>query len=265
MLKRSKNYTELSGEQMSWITILLVGLVICAASVMEAITGFGSGIISMPFLAVLIGLKTAVPMTMVISVIFTTYMLITNYKNVAWRVYFIIIGFVIIGLPIGIFVFSYFNEKSLKLILGIFILTFALRALYRTKYPGKANHSSAYGVFQRIMLIMGGIAQGAFATGGPFIVIYSADKIKEKSMFRATMSCVWLTLNTILIIKNFYLGGIMTKQVFTSVIAAIPFFIIGTVIGLKLHKKVSIKAFTLMINIVLLAAGISTIMWVVLH
>ena len=67
------SYTGLSGERMSLTTILLVGLVICAASVMESLTGFGSGIISMPFLASLIGLKTAVPMTMVISVIFTTY------------------------------------------------------------------------------------------------------------------------------------------------------------------------------------------------
>ena len=249
---------------MSWITIILVGLVICAASIMESITGFGSGIISMPFLAVLIGLKTAVPMTMVISIIFTSYMLIRNYKIIAWPVYLTIIAFVILGLPIGVFVFSYFDEKSLKLILGVFILVFALRALIKTKYPGKTNHSKAYGIFQRIMLILGGIAQGAFATGGPFIVIYSADKLKDKSVFRATMSCVWLTLNSILIVKNFYLGGIMTKQVYFSVASAIPFFIVGTVIGLKLHKKVSIKVFTLIINIVLLGAGISTIMWVIL-
>jgi len=250
---------------MSWITILLVGLVICAASVMESITGFGSGIISMPFLASLIGLKTAVPMTMVISVIFTTYMLITNYKKVAWKVYFVIIGFVILGLPIGIFIFSYFDEKSLKLILGIFILVFSIRALIRTKYPSKSTDTKVYGVFQRVMLFMGGIAQGAFATGGPFIVIYSADKLKEKSVFRATMCSVWLTLNSILLTKNFFIGGIMTKQVFTYVAAAVPFFITGTVIGLKLHKRVSIKAFTLMINIVLLAAGISTIISAIIN
>jgi len=250
---------------MDLLTVLLVGLVIFGASIMESITGFGSGIISMPFLAVLIGLKTAVPMTMVISVIFTTYMLVTNYKKIAWKVYLTIIAYVILGLPIGIFVFSYFNENTLKLILGIFILVFALRALIRTKYPGRAAGSKAYGVFQRIMLVMGGIAQGAFATGGPFIVIYSADKIKEKSCFRATMSCVWLTLNSILLTKNFILGGIMTGQVFAGVAAAIPFFIIGTVIGLKLHNKVSIKAFTLMINIVLLAAGVSTILWVLIN
>lgn len=249
---------------MDLLTILLVGLVIFGASIMESITGFGSGIISMPFLAVLIGLKTAVPMTMVISVMFTIYMLITNYNKVVLNVYFVIIGFVILGLPFGIFIFSYFKEETLKLILGIFILIFAMRALIKEKYPAKVNNSKAFAVFQRIMLFMGGIAQGAFATGGPFIVIYSADKIKEKSSFRATMSCVWLTLNSILIVKNFIIGGIMTKLVFTGVAAAFPFFIAGTIIGMKLHKIVSIKIFTLMINIVLLVAGLSTVIWVMI-
>ncbi|MEI6579408.1 MAG: sulfite exporter TauE/SafE family protein [Eubacteriales bacterium] len=250
---------------MDLITILLVGLVIFGASIMESVTGFGSGIIALPFLASLLGLKTAVPLIMVISIIFTTYMIITNHKKVAWKVYFTIIFFVSLGLPFGIFVFSAFNEDTLKLLLGIFVILSASRAMFMMRYLRQEKISKSYGVFQRIMLFFGGIVQGAFATGGPLIVIYSADKLKDKSIFRATMSTVWLTLNCILVTKNFIVGGIMTNKVFTLVMAAFPFFIAGTIIGLNLHKKVSIKAFSLMINIVLLLAGLSTIMWVVLN
>lgn len=246
---------------MDVLPILLTGLVMFFASIMEALTGFGSGVIALPFLVAIIGIKTAVPMIMVISVIFTTYMLAVNYKKVVWKEYFSIIGFVILGLPIGAYVFSSFNEKTLKLFLGVFILVFSLRALKRLKYPREVTHKKTYAAFQRVMLFMGGIVQGAFATGGPLITIYTSDKIKEKSAFRATMCVIWLTLNTMLLTKNFIIGGIMTNRVFTSVAFALPFFIAGAIIGLKLHNIVSSGIFTLIINIVLLFAGITTVLW----
>jgi uncharacterized protein len=251
--------------EMNLATVIMVGLVIFSASVMESITGFGSGIIALPFLGVLIGIKTAVPMITVISIMFTIYMLITNYKKIAWKEYFTIIGFAIIGMPFGMFAFSAFNEATLKLILGIFVILCAFRALLRIKYPKQIKNSRLNNVFQRLVLFSGGIIQGAFSTGGPLIVVYSADKLKDKSVFRATMSNVWLTLNTVLIIKNVIIGNIMTKQVFTYVAAAFPFFIAGTIIGLYLHSKVSIKVFSLLINIVLLAAGVSTLLWAIFH
>ncbi len=250
---------------MDLTTILLTGLVIFSANIIEALTGFGSGIIALPFLAMLIGIKTAVPVIMTISILFTTFMVITNYRKVDLKAYLTIIFFVALGLPIGAFVFSSFNEETLKLILGIFIILSAARSLFLMTHPKKETHSKAYGVFQRIMLFGGGIVQGAFATGGPLIVIYSADKLKDKSVFRATMCTVWLTLNMILVTKNFIVGGIMTGDVFKLVAATIPFFGAGIFIGLKLHKKVSIKAFTALINIVLIAAGISTVLWAILN
>lgn len=246
---------------MDVVVVLLTGLVIFSASIMEALTGFGSGIIALPFLAALIGIKTAVPMIMVISVLFTSFMLATNFYKVAWKEYFVIIGFVILGLPIGMVIFSAFDENKLKLLFGLLVVMFSLRALVRMKFPRHTTNSKFYGIFQRMMLFLGGIVQGAFATGGPLIVIYSADKMKEKSTFRATMCVVWLTLNMILITKNFIIGGIMTGQVFTLVACAFPFFVAGSIIGLKLHKKVSIRTFTLVINIVLLIAGMTTTVW----
>ena len=249
---------------MEIIPLTLVGLVIFGASIIESMTGFGSGIIALPFLAGIIGIKTAVPVIMVISVVFTSYMLLTSYKIIRWRVYLTIIFYVALGLPFGIYIFSSFNENLLKTILGSFIIVSALRSIYLMKYPPEDKHSKAYAIFQRLMLIGGGVVQGAFATGGPLIVIYSADKLKEKSEFRATMSNVWLTLNTVLIIKNFIIGGIMTKNVFIIVAAAFPFFIAGTAIGFKLHNKVSKKTFNLAINSVLLIAGVSTIIWAII-
>ncbi len=246
---------------MEIIPLILVGLVIFGASIIESMTGFGSGILALPFLAVIIGIKTAVPVIMAISVVFTSYMLLTNYQIIRWRVYLTIIFYVAFGLPFGIYIFSSFDENLLKTVLGTFVIISAVRSIYLMKYPAQDKHSKAYSIFQRLTLIGGGVIQGAFATGGPLIIIYSADKLKDKSEFRATMSSVWLTLNIVLIAKNFIVGGIMTKNVFIIFAAAFPFFIAGTAIGFKLHKKISTSAFNLAVNSVLLFAGISTILW----
>ena len=238
-------------------TVVLVGLVIFGANILEAMTGFGSAVAALPFLTMLIGLKTAVPLLSAVSVVITSYMLATNFKSVNWREYRVVALFVSLGLPVGIFAFSRLDEKNLKLILGLFVVTAAVRALVKnlvSENPDKRSGKSDW--YYRAILFGGGVFQGAFASGGPLVVVYTSDKIKNKTQFRATMCAVWLTLNSVLTVKN-YLTGLMTERLFVCFAAAIPFLAAGSALGIILHKKVSNKAFSIMINVVLMAAGLS--------
>lgn len=243
---------------MELLYIFLAAFVIGAAYILEAVTSFGSGIIALPFLAALIGIKTAVPVLACVSCLFTGYVVAVNRRNIRKKEYFTIIGCAIPGIPVGIVAFSTMNESVLKLSLGIFVLVAALRSLLMHKgiiiKDGRLPNPIYY-----LFLFFGGIVQGAFVTGGPLIVLYSAHKIKDKAEFRATMCAVWLTLNSLLLIGNLIAGDVLTAKVFKVVGISVPFVIAGAFIGWRLHKKVSADKFYSLIYVVLFASGVSMI------
>ena len=161
-------------------------------------------------------------------------------------------------MPVGMLAFSYLPERALKIALGIFIILAAIRG-FIVFFSKKKDKKPINGVVLKILLFIGGVVHGAFASGGPLLVIYAGEKVKEKGSFRATMCSVWATLNTVLLIKYiaeyFLKGDFQVKQVASVYLVAIPFLIAGAAIGMFLHKKVSSKVFSIIVYCILLAAG----------
>jgi uncharacterized membrane protein YfcA len=101
---------------------------------------------------------------------------------------------------------------------------------------------------------MGGIIHGAFASGGPLIVIYSTQAMPNKSNFRATLSILWLTLNTIIIGQNIAKGAI-TPDIIRLVLWSLPFLLVGVILGNIAHKKIKDNQFTKLVYVVLLLSA----------
>ena len=89
-------------------------------------------------------------------------------------------------------------------------------------------------------------------------MVYAKGKIKGKGEFRATMATIFAFINIFMQVKNFIIGGVFTVELGKLFIATIPLYFIGILAGSKLHGKVAIRMFNVLINSVLLVAGIST-------
>lgn len=245
---------------MSIIEILLFGLVIIVAHFLEAITGFGCTVLALPFSIAIMDVKIVVPVLTVIGWLLALYIVIIDYKSIVFKEYLKILGFVIIGLPIGMKLFDILPETPLKIFLGIFMLIVSIRGLITSFIPEKVNIGPVHerGIRKWIMnfcLFCGGIIHGAFSSGGPFIVIYATKALSNKSNFRVTLSALWLTLNSIVIIKNF-ITGIMTEKVINLSLWMIPFLIIGMILGNIAHKRISGSSFTKFVYGALLISGL---------
>jgi uncharacterized membrane protein YfcA len=104
------------------------------------------------------------------------------------------------------------------------------------------------------ILFLGGIIHGAFSAGGPFVVIYATQALKNKSSFRATLSTLWVTLNSIIIIK-IALSGAFTPVVMKFLGWSVPFLLAGMLLGNWAHKRIKDRVFTKVVFLVLLVAG----------
>jgi len=238
------------------VKYVLIGIIVLLANILESITGFGATVAELPFVSALVGIKTAVVALCMVSLTLAIFVVIRFHKQIDRKAYLNIVGFAILGMPIGMLAFSFLPERALKIGLGIFIILAAVRGFY-VLLSKKQDRKPINNAVLRVLLFIGGIVHGAFASGGPFLVIYAGEKIKEKGSFRATMCSVWATLNSVLLIKYIITGDFIVKNVMPVYLLAIPFLAVGVAIGMFLHKKVSQRVFSIIVYCILLAAGVT--------
>ena len=225
---------------------LVIGLIVLLANVLESITGFGATVAELPLVSSIVGIKTAVVALCMVSLTLSSFVVIKYHKKVDEKAYLNIIICALIGMPIGMLAFSHLPERTLKIGLGIFIIFAAVHG-FIVFFSKRKNRKPPHNAVLRLMLLLGGIVHGAFASGGPFLVIYASQKIDDKGSFRATMCAVWVTLNSMLLIKYIFTGTFVFNQVMPVYLAALPFLAAGAAIGFFLHKKVSQRVFSFIV------------------
>lgn len=253
------------------IQYILICIIIFFSIVIEAMTGFGSTVIAVPFLSMIISLKSSVAIMRVFSMLLGLVVVSMNFKHINFKVLARVIVLVSLGMPLGIFAINNFPEQPLKLGFGLFVTGYALISIFKIFKKSKKSAAELAQmeldlaakkqnpIFIPFILFIGGIFQGAFATGGPFIVLYTSRQLKTKAEFRATMCSVWIILNSIVLIENLIAGGTYTAEVLNYMLISAVFVVLGFALGYALHKKISMEKFNILINFVILVSGLTAI------
>jgi uncharacterized membrane protein YfcA len=235
-------------------TMIILGIIILLTHMLEGITGFGCTVLAMPFAIMLVGINIAKPTLTILAFLLCIYVVIISYKDIIWKEYIRITGFVGLGLPVGLWIFNKFPEKILIKTLAIFMIIISIRGLYMAFSSHKpANHVNKW--ILSFILFLGGCVHGAFSSGGPLVTVYATEAIPKKSNFRATLCMLWVTLNGILIIQSTAKGAI-TSEVLTLLAVTIPFLAVGAVLGNWAHHKIHDTYFTKIVFTVLLISGL---------
>jgi hypothetical protein len=232
---------------------VLLGFVVFLTHFLEGITGFGCTVLALPFAIMLVGTKQAVPVLLFLALLLAIYIVSLDHKRIVWKEFFKIVVFVGIGLPFGIFTFGYFNENVLRWILGVFMVAVAARGLL--SYIVRLNESRLPKWVLNLLLVAGGFIHGVFSSGGPLVVIYAKTALADKTNFRATISMLWLTLNTVMLIQG-VASGRMTPEIWRIVGICLPFLAAGALAGNWAHRHIKDRYFSQIVYTVLLVSGV---------
>lgn len=235
-------------------TMLIVGVIVLITHMLEGITGFGCTAIAMPFTIMLVGVKTAKPALTILGFLLCLYIVIISFKDIVWKQFIRIIGFVGLGLPVGLWAFDKLPEKLLIKLLAIFIILIAIRGIYITFTSYKRTKPANHGLLNFI-LFLGGCVHGAFTSGGPIVTVYATEALPNKNNFRATLCMLWVVLNGIMIIQT-AANGLITPDVIKLLVVTIPFLIVGGLLGNWAHHKIHDTYFSKIVFIILLITGI---------
>ncbi|KGF71895.1 hypothetical protein DO97_14810 [Neosynechococcus sphagnicola sy1] len=240
-----------------WTTILLFGLIVVAVHFLEGITGFGSTVLSMPLVSMLVGIHVAKPVLTLYTVITCGYVLIKAYKDIDWKQYNKMMLLLLMGLPIGILIYNVLPKSGLLIFLGVFMVIVSIRGIL-ISFGIVTNAMQIKDAPALFLVFCGGIVHGAFASGGPLIIVYATEKLKNKSSFRATLCLIWVTLNVILLTQMYLANQITTEVVNTSLYGLI-FLAVGTVLGVWAHNKIHNDVFTKVTYSALFIMGVITL------
>ena len=230
----------------SWIVFCLTFVL---ANLVQGITGFGSVVLTISVLAFFLPVKQLVPVLVAISLVPMIWFALVGRRNIHWRHVRIILLLALAGLPLGYLVYRYLPAGALKIALGVFVVVVAVANL-----TGLRIRIRVPALFYYLLNLFGGIFQGALAAGGPLLIIYAARSLDDKAAFRATLSIVWIVLNSILCI-TYLATGVFNQSMLPAIGAGVACMLAGTVLGMLLHDRLPEKPFRILVFLLLLMSG----------
>jgi uncharacterized membrane protein YfcA len=235
----------------------LVCLVVLLSHFQSSITGFGATVLALPFLAMLLGLHVAVPVLVMLAWLLSILIVTEGRRHINWREFGKLVGLVVVGLPVGMWLSGNMPEAPLKAVLGAFTLIVGVRGVVRPVPVQPDRPGASWKVWFRTALApLGGVMHGAFGAGGPLIVVYSTRALPDKSVFRVTMCMLWATLNTILL-SRWAATSALTAHELKVAGLCLPFTLLAMVLGTRVHYRLNEVIFRRIVYAVLVIAAVS--------
>ena len=240
-------------ETLSYTQYSLALLILITAYTFRGVTGFGSGLISIPLLALFLPLTFVVPFISILDISASAIHVIHTRQHVSWKVILRALPFAVIGVSFGLFIIKSINTLILVKALGAFIILFAIYSLISPTL--KKNNSAVWPVFAGFF---GSLIGTLFGTGGPFYVFYFHLQQLDKTVFRATCAAVFL-FDGLIRATGFTLSGFYTSTVLLNIAYALPIMFFAMFVGEHLHTNISQRTFQRAIGIFLIFSGFALI------
>ena len=240
------------------MSILEIVFVIVAflANIIQSITGFAGTVLAMPFSIRLVGYDVARPILNLVAIAICLVIVIFNFKKINIKKLLFLLLLVGIGFDLGLLIdkLDVINDKELLLsAYGTLVCMIAIFLLLVNNKPIKLPIWS-----EALVLVLAGIIHYFFTSGGPLVVIFAAITIKDKNEFRATLSVMWIILNSITFGINIA-DGLFTPHVWILSMIVIGTSLLTLIIGRFILKKINQKAFLTLAYILMFISGFAAI------
>jgi hypothetical protein len=238
---------------MVMLTPFLIALIFLLAGFVQGITGFGSALVAIPLLSLIIDIKSAVPLCILNSLVITTYLSLKMRRDLDKKKILPLCIAAVPGIILGSTLLKHMNSDIIRLWLGILLIAYSLHSLFSTPKPRKLHTAWSY-----LTGFSSGAIGAAFSAGGPPAIIYTALNDWKKDTIKATLSGFFL-FNSYLIATVHAISGLTTIEIFTHFMISAPFVLLGTVLGTICYGRIPHKLYMKIIFAFLTLMGIMMI------
>ena len=214
--------------------------------------GGGLGQLSVPLMAAFISPVAAVAIMMPILV-FIDLLNIWGYRR-DWhrRNLMVLLPGAVVGVSVGALTYKHVDENSLRILLGVIIMFFAMSYFTQNKVP---DGSSRRGTWLGVLCggLSGFTSTVAHAGGGPMKFYLLPQRLPPR-LFVGTHVMFFFLVNQMKFVSFFWLGQFTPQNLSTSLVLA-PFVPIGVLLGWKLAKIIPQDLFYKIVYVLLFVSG----------
>jgi uncharacterized membrane protein YfcA len=225
--------------------LIVVAVAVFGAAFVQAIAGFGFGLLAMPIMTLALPVEKAVVISTLLAVLSTTWQATTLRADARWP----LVG----RLTAGAFLV---DDRLLKIVLGVAVLLSTLMLVRRI------NLSHVGHGFDLGSGFLSGVLNTSLSTNGPPLVFNLQARHLQAHEFRATIAMVF-ALSNIVSISLFLADGKVTRDGVRAALIAVPAWVIGQFLGRPIRQHLHGERFRWLVLGLLFAAGVSTIVFAV--
>lgn len=229
--------------------------VLLLAYFVRGISGFGSGLIAVPLLALHFPLPQVVPFMLIADFAASALVGGLQVRRVNWPEIRRLLPASLAGVIVGTSLLVSLPPAALLTVLGGFILVFAVRGLLAKT----GTFMPASPLWAHPAALTGGAVSGLFGTGGPPYVIYLSHRIQDKSALRATLSGLFFLEGLMRIVTFLAAGLLMERQAWLSSLMAAPVIFAALYAGSHVHTRLSDGQMLRLVNLLLLGSAIAVL------
>jgi uncharacterized membrane protein YfcA len=213
-------------------------IVILSGSCVQSALGFGTTMITMGFLPLIMDYSKAMGLSIVMVSISTLYVSLKYRESIQWAVMlpFLIPTAIITG--IVNFLSAKVGSDVMYLLLGIM---FVAVSIFFFVFSDKI-HITPNPLSGTILGVICGICYGLFASGGPTAALYLLPATKSKKDYLATIQAFLLVNNLVVLAISLLLGRLNMADL-PMVGAGIIAMLAGTLLGLVIHNRIPASVF----------------------
>lgn len=235
--------------------LLLAGVIVLVAYFIRGISGFGSGLIAVPLLALFLPLTFVVPMILITDFSAALALGTHTRRHARWEEIRPLLPFSLIGIGAGVTLLINLPKAPLLATLGVFVLGFGLRSilnLHGTRTVSRRWAAPAG--------LLGGMVGALFGTGGPPYVIYLNHRLQDKGALRATFSGLFILEGGVRIVSFLIAGLFLDIRLLFAILAALPLVALGLFLGNRVHIGLAPAQMQRLLGGLLLVSGTS-LLW----
>ena len=230
------------------INISVIAIIASFAYGLESIFGFGGTIIFLGLSGLIYDFNSLLKLALFVAISSGLAVLIQSYKYLSWGHLSKILLLTIPGALLGTYLITYLTSGLLIKLFAIILIIYGCFNLF---FPERVIPN----YLKKSLVILGGLIQGIYTIGGPFVLMGYKDTFSSKQELRSTMAGYFFLINLGRAVFLIALGENYEDIVFNYYPVAI-LVMISVWLGYLIHKKIPEILFKKLIILAITLIGI---------
>lgn len=208
-------------------TIILISLIIALAGFTQGLTGFGSALVSVPLLSLIVGAQTAVPIAGIFGWLVTLPVVWKMRHSIQRQTGLILFAGSIPASFVGAKLLASMPSQYILLTMGIVLILSSIHSMFSTKpLFNKTSIPVTVGAG-----FTSGVLGASVGESGPPVIAYTSMQPWTADQTKSTLAFFFM-LQMIGANISFWNEGLITDAVVSHVISALPAFAVGLTGGM---------------------------------